>query len=174
MIEAAEALNLGMTDRILGLIPFFHIYGLVAIVHHAVHGGYKTVVMPRFAMRVFSITVQERKITVAYLAPPVVLALSKSPTVNEYNLSSIKTMSSAAAPLTEELAMVIYESMQAVQHGGFEGILEIPCFDVGQGTHCIQGLYGKDVWRSHIWRSEVLHGALTIVFQVFSSDGQFP
>ena len=42
--------------------------------------------------------------TRAYLAPPMVLALAKQPIVDQFDLSTLKTIGCAAAPLSQEVA----------------------------------------------------------------------
>ena len=67
------------------------------------YSGYELVVMPKFSLEDFCRIVQAHKITMGYVAPPVVLQLCKSPILDRYDLSSLKMMNSGAAPLTKEL-----------------------------------------------------------------------
>jgi acyl-CoA synthetase (AMP-forming)/AMP-acid ligase II len=83
----------------LGLLPFFHIYGMVVIMAYVHHIGGTIVCMPRFDLEQFLQTLQDYKVTWAPLAPPLVLALAKHPIVDQYDLSSLKRISSGAAPL---------------------------------------------------------------------------
>jgi acyl-CoA synthetase (AMP-forming)/AMP-acid ligase II len=68
------------------------------------YAGATIVTMPRFDLESFLRIVQEHRITLAYLVPPIVLALAKHPLVAQYNLSSIRSIWSGAAPLGAELA----------------------------------------------------------------------
>ena len=45
--------------------------------------------------------------TVAYIAPPVAVALAKHPLVNNYDLSSLRAVLSGAAPLDEDLGHAV-------------------------------------------------------------------
>jgi len=99
----AEVRNLSSEDSILAFLPFFHIYGLTILVHQSFYNGLLVAVMPRFDIEDFCKIVQRDKITFAYVAPPVVLLLSKNPIVDKYDLSSLRMMNSGAAPLTREL-----------------------------------------------------------------------
>lgn len=83
------------------------------------HFGMEMVVMPRFDMETFCQTVQNKKITVVFLAPPVVLNLSKSPIVDKYDLSSIRMMNSGAAPLTKELVEAMYARIKVPVKQGY-------------------------------------------------------
>lgn len=44
----------GGEDKILGVLPFFHIYGLTGLIHQPLHRGLEVVVMPAFNMEVRS------------------------------------------------------------------------------------------------------------------------
>ena len=90
-------------DVIISPLPFFHIYGFMYSVHIAAHNGCTLVTMPRFDMEVFCKLVQNHKATRAHLVPPITLGLAKSPIVDNYDLSSLKMITSAAAPLGAEI-----------------------------------------------------------------------
>jgi acyl-CoA synthetase (AMP-forming)/AMP-acid ligase II len=95
----------GQGDRMLGLLPFFHIYGLTCILHTSVHSGYSVFVMPKFEIEKFCSHVQNYRITFIFVAPPVILLLGKHPVVEKYDLSSLRMLNSGAAPLTRELVL---------------------------------------------------------------------
>jgi acyl-coenzyme A synthetase/AMP-(fatty) acid ligase len=59
--------------------------------------------MPELFLR----TVEEYKVTYLYVVPLIILFLSKSPIVDNYNLHSVKAILSAAAPLTTELVHAV-------------------------------------------------------------------
>lgn len=90
-------------DKILGVLPFFHIYGLTGLVHQPLHRGIELVVMPAFDLKVFLESIQTHRITFIYVAPPVLVRLSRDKIVDNYDLSSVKMITSGAAPLTQEL-----------------------------------------------------------------------
>ncbi|NUS85594.1 MAG: 4-coumarate--CoA ligase family protein [Streptomyces sp.] len=94
----------GPGDRILAVLPFFHIYGLTALVNAPLREGATVIVLPRFDVEKFLAAIQEHRATALYVAPPIVLALAKHPAVAEYDLSSLRYVMSAAAPLDAELA----------------------------------------------------------------------
>ncbi|KAF2456729.1 4-coumarate-CoA ligase-like protein [Lineolata rhizophorae] len=99
----------GDGDKILGFLPFFHIYGLNVLIHLPLLVGLTVVVMPKFDIEGFCELVQRYKITYTYVAPPVVLLLSKHPAVEKYDLSSLRMLNSGAAPLTRELTFAAYD-----------------------------------------------------------------
>lgn len=98
-------------DKFVAALPFFHIYGLTALVHQALHRGIEIVVMPAFDMELFLRTIQENKITFIYVAPPIIVRLSRDKIVDQYDLSSVKMITSGAAPLTRELVDAVYKRL---------------------------------------------------------------
>jgi acyl-CoA synthetase (AMP-forming)/AMP-acid ligase II len=92
-------------DVVLAALPWFHIFGLQSCLNLALHEGATVVTMPRFDLREFLRLVQEHKVTRVNVVPPIVLALAKRPAVGEYDVSSLKLISSGAAPLGADLAL---------------------------------------------------------------------
>jgi acyl-coenzyme A synthetase/AMP-(fatty) acid ligase len=70
-------------------------------------------IMQRFGLDEFCSNIQRHKITAAYIVPPVALLLAKHPVVDEYDLSSLKVMHSAASPLAGDLIEKVYERLKA-------------------------------------------------------------
>ncbi|WP_432093742.1 4-coumarate--CoA ligase family protein [Streptomyces sp. bgisy100] len=94
----------GPADRVLAVLPFFHIYGLAALMNAPLRNGSTVVVLPRFDLEQFLATIEKHRVTALYVAPPIVLALAKHPAVASHDLSSLQFIVSAAAPLDEDLA----------------------------------------------------------------------
>lgn len=67
--------------------------------------------MQRFHFDTFCRTVQDQRITYAYVVPPVILELVSNPRVSEYDLRSLRMMLSAAAPLATELIHALREKL---------------------------------------------------------------
>ncbi|MCX4730363.1 4-coumarate--CoA ligase family protein [Streptomyces sp. NBC_01363] len=95
---------MGPGARILAVLPFFHIYGLTALMNAPLRLGATVVVLPRFDLDQFLAAIEKHRITGLYVAPPIVLALAKHPAVDRYDLSSLEYVVSAAAPLDASLA----------------------------------------------------------------------
>lgn len=90
-------------DTLLCVLPLFHIYGLVVILNMGLYQGATIVMMPRFELEQFLSAVSKYRVTLAHLVPPIVLALSKSPIVDKYDLSTLRAVFSGAAPLDANL-----------------------------------------------------------------------
>jgi acyl-CoA synthetase (AMP-forming)/AMP-acid ligase II len=97
------AIQMREGDRILAVLPFFHIYGLLLMMNAPLRRAGTVVTMPRFELAEFLRVIQHYRITRAYVVPPIVLALAKDPLVDRFDLSSLEYMNSGAAPLSAEL-----------------------------------------------------------------------
>lgn len=100
----ASAIKIHESDRMLGVLPFFHIYGMVVIMNAVLVKGATIVTMPRFELEPYLELIQKYKITCINVVPPIVLALAKHPVVDKYDLSSLRFIGSGAAPLGKPLA----------------------------------------------------------------------
>lgn len=69
------------------------------------------VAMARFDLEAFLHTIQKEKITFVYVAPPVLVHLANSPVVEKYDLSSLRMVTSGAAPLTRELVDAVHKRL---------------------------------------------------------------
>ncbi|MET9980683.1 4-coumarate--CoA ligase family protein [Streptomyces rochei] len=119
-------------ERVLAVLPFFHIYGLTALVNAPLRLGATVVVLPRFVLEQFLAAIQNHRITGLYVAPPIVLALAKHPLVADYDLSSLKYVISAAAPLDATLAAACSRRLGLPPVGQAYGMTEL-----SPGTHVV-------------------------------------
>ena len=101
-ITAVEGIDKDHT--LIGILPFYHIYGMVVIMGASLHSGATVVTMPRFDLEQFLGLLQKHRVTTGYLVPPIVLALAKHPLVDRYDISSLRNVMSGAAPLAESVA----------------------------------------------------------------------
>jgi acyl-CoA synthetase (AMP-forming)/AMP-acid ligase II len=106
-------------EKIIGILPFFHIYALYVFLGCGLSRGCCTIVLPRFDLPKFLSIIQEHKITRAHVVPPIVLALAKHPMVDKYDLSSLKSIMSAAAPLSKELSEACQKRLKISINQGY-------------------------------------------------------
>ncbi|MET9058479.1 4-coumarate--CoA ligase family protein [Streptomyces antibioticus] len=130
--QLAPAISAALGDRVLAVLPFFHIYGLTALMNAPLRQGATVVVLPRFELETFLGAIQKHRITALYVAPPIVLALAKHPAVAQYDLSSLKYVISAAAPLDAALAAACSERLGLPPVGQAYGMTEL-----SPGTHVV-------------------------------------
>lgn len=90
-------------DVVIGVLPFYHIYGLTVILAQGLANGATIVSLPRFDFAQFLQTLQDRRVTVGFMAPPIMLTLARQPLVDNYDLSHLRIAMSAAAPLAREV-----------------------------------------------------------------------
>ena len=84
------------------VLPLYHIYGMVVIMNACLYLGHTNVMLQRFDLEQFLAAIRTYGVTIAPLVPPIVLAITKRPGSLE-ELSSLRTIFSAAAPLGAEL-----------------------------------------------------------------------
>jgi acyl-CoA synthetase (AMP-forming)/AMP-acid ligase II len=106
-------------DTVIGVLPFFHIYGMTVIMSVALRLGATVVTMPRFDLAEFLQLMQDHKVTRAYLVPPIILGLAKHPIIDNYDLSSLDVIMSGAAPLSGELAQAASKRLDSVVMQGY-------------------------------------------------------
>ncbi|MFF9059897.1 4-coumarate--CoA ligase family protein [Streptomyces sp. NPDC014882] len=132
LAQLEPAVTAGPGDRILAVLPFFHIYGLTALMNAPLRKGATVVVLPRFDLETFLAAIQNHRITGLYVAPPIVLALAKHPAVARYDLSSLRYVISAAAPLDAGLAAACADRLGLPPVGQAYGMTEL-----SPGTHVV-------------------------------------
>ena len=84
---------------VIGVLPFFHIYGMVVVMSCMLRERGTIVTMPRFDLEPFLDALQKYRVTCAHLVPPIILALAKHPAVDRYDLAHLQWVLSGAAPL---------------------------------------------------------------------------
>ncbi len=104
-------LAMGPHDKVLAVLPFFHIYGMTVLLNAALHAHATLVVMQRFDLEEFLESIEKHRITFGFIAPPIAVALAKHPLVDQYDMSSLRTVVSGAAPLDAELGNAVARRM---------------------------------------------------------------
>ncbi|WP_331743900.1 AMP-binding protein (plasmid) [Streptomyces sp. NBC_01136] len=115
-----QPLNLlGPDSRMLAVLPLFHIYGITGLMNGTLYRRGRIVTMPRFDLPRFLAAIEEHRIDHLYIVPPIALALLNCPQLDEYDLSSVKLIMSAAAPLDRDLAQALAKRLDAVVVQGY-------------------------------------------------------
>jgi acyl-CoA synthetase (AMP-forming)/AMP-acid ligase II len=96
--------RVGPDDVVLNALPLYHVFALQVTLSLGLAAGATVVTMPRFDLEGFCGLVQEHGVTRAEVVPPIVLALARHPAVPGYDLSSLRLITSGAAPLGAALA----------------------------------------------------------------------
>ncbi|KAJ5089220.1 Acyl-CoA ligase inpC [Penicillium argentinense] len=115
----------------LGLLPQSHIYALVVICHAGAYRGDQTIVLPKFELNSYLAAIQNFKITGLFLVPPIIINMLRShETCSKYDLSSVRTLFTGAAPLGMETAadfQKIYPSVAIRQGYGLTETCTVVC-----------------------------------------------
>ena len=98
--DYAESLPL---KRVLCFLPMYHAMAQAIFCFNAVKQRIPVYIMPRFDFLKMLEYVQKYRITDLVLVPPVVVAMAKHPATKDFDLSSVKTVASGAAPLGREV-----------------------------------------------------------------------
>ncbi|KAG6610580.1 putative 4-coumarate-CoA ligase [Phytophthora cinnamomi] len=93
-------------DNFLGLVPFFHIYGMM-LIHLSILQAKSIVILPRFLPDTFLNALSTYKIRTAHIAPPAVLFLAHHPLVEEFDLSSTEFVVSGGAPIGKQVESLV-------------------------------------------------------------------
>ncbi len=115
-----EAGDLSRQDDVLmALSPFFHVVGLHGILNLGLFTGATIVTMTRYDLRKFLQAIQDYRITSAFLTPPVVVELTKDAAIRDYDLSSLRSILCAAAPLGADVEKACAERLGCMVKQGF-------------------------------------------------------
>lgn len=92
-------------ENVLALVPLSHIYGLVFVAHLSALRGDTAIVLPKFDFKTYLAAIQRFSIHDLYIVPPIMILMAKSkPLMDTYDLSSVRTITTGAAPLGAETA----------------------------------------------------------------------
>ncbi|MCR8547573.1 AMP-binding protein [Salipiger sp. P9] len=108
---ASEVLGLGADDRVLAVMPFFHVGGLWFHFYPALMSGCTVTVLPEFDPARVIETLERDRITVVHLVPTMVAALVRAPQRADHDLSLLRLIFYAAAPMPSALLL---EAMEAL------------------------------------------------------------
>jgi len=88
---------------ILGILPFFHVYGMTTVMILSVMLGNRMVLLPKFDAESALKTIDKQKPTLFPGAPTIYIGLLNHPDIAKYDLSSIEACLSGSAPLPLEV-----------------------------------------------------------------------
>src|SRR5260221_5132094 len=110
-LETAAVVHSG--DRLLCVVPCYHVYGFRAVVNLGLRTGATIVTLPRFDLEEFLGVLQNYEINIVPVVPPIVLALAQTPLLDRFDLSKLETLHCGAAPLSVEVARAACERLGA-------------------------------------------------------------
>lgn len=90
-------------ERFLGALPFFHVFGMTAVMNFSLMMAGTMILVPRFNPEEVLEVIQKQRPTYFPGAPTMYIALLNHPKTKEYDLSSIVACISGSAPLPLEV-----------------------------------------------------------------------
>ncbi len=117
-------------EVVFGVMPLFHVYGMVAVMHYSVATGSAMALLPRFESSQVLKAIDRYKPSFFAGVPTMYVAIINHPKVTKYNLRSIKACISGAAPLPVEVQQKFEELTGGKLVEGY-GLSEAPT-----ATHC--------------------------------------
>jgi len=106
-------------DRILGVIPFFHIFANMTVLHRTVLRGGEIVMLPRFDAEQVLHTIDRTHPTSMPGVPTMFRALLEHPDFAKTDMSSLRVFASGGAPLPAELKTAFEEGSGAIVAEGY-------------------------------------------------------
>ncbi|KAK0494751.1 AMP binding protein [Armillaria luteobubalina] len=100
-------------EPILGVLPFYHIYGAVKLLLFPLKCGSPCIIQPRFDPVQFCANIERYKIKLALIVPPIMVVFARHPAVEQYDLTSLKVLISGAAPLGAALTKQVNDRLRA-------------------------------------------------------------
>ncbi|GAA5840411.1 hypothetical protein JCM5353_004395 [Sporobolomyces roseus] len=88
-------------DVVLACLPFYHIYGLVVVLHGSLYMDLPLVILPKFTLPAFCDSISRFRVSILFVVPPMIVMLVKQD-VSQYDLSCVRLTMAGAAPLTDE------------------------------------------------------------------------
>jgi len=111
--QSLTSLDIRPGEWTVAFLPFFHIYGLMLLMNIYLGRGASIVTMPRFDLEQFLTLAEKYKTPRIWGVPPVAIALAKHPMIDDFDLSAVKYVFSAAAPADETLLKSIEQRIGA-------------------------------------------------------------
>lgn len=91
-------------DVVLGVVPMFHITGMVVVMHGALACGAALVLMPRWQREVAARLIKDHRVTRWTNIPTMVIDLLASPQMDSFDLSSLVTIGGGGAAMPRAVA----------------------------------------------------------------------
>lgn len=90
-------------DRMLGVIPFFHVFAMTAVMNMSVKLGLEIVALPRFDLEQTLKLIEKKRPHIFPAVPAIFNAINNHKKLEKYDLTSLKYCVSGGAPLPVEV-----------------------------------------------------------------------
>ena len=90
-------------ERMLGVLPFFHIFAMTVVMNYSIHIGAEIVMHPRFELDAVLKDIDKKKPTLMPGVPTMFAAINGHASLAKFDLASIRACISGGAPLPVEV-----------------------------------------------------------------------
>ncbi|MCE2492666.1 MAG: long-chain fatty acid--CoA ligase [Alphaproteobacteria bacterium] len=90
-------------ERVMGVLPFFHVFAMTAVMNMSIHLGAVIIMHPRFELDAVLKDINKKRPTVFDGVPTMFGAINTHPKLQDFDLKSIKACISGGAPLPIEV-----------------------------------------------------------------------
>ena len=111
-------------DRVLGVLPLFHIYMLSVVMLRGLTVGVEIMLRPRFEPSQVLDDIETGRATVLPVVPTMIIALAAQPDLGRRDLSSLRNILCGGAPLPIDVSRR-FESLTGIVLGGGWGMTEL-------------------------------------------------
>lgn len=133
---AFEGVEMG-AEKMLGVIPFFHVFAMTVVMNLAVRIAAEIVALPRFDLDQTMQLIHKKKPTCFPAVPAIYNAIANSPKRDKFDLTSLKRCISGGAPLPVEVKKLFEKETKCTLVEGY-GLTEtspVACVNPLQGTN---------------------------------------
>lgn len=121
-------------DRVLCVLPMFHVYSMISVMLCCLRVGAVIVVMPKFEINELMELIQKYRVTIAPFVPPILLGIAKSPAAAaKFDLSSVRRVVCGAAPMDRKLELSLKAKLPNAIIGQGYGMTEAGLLSVCLG-----------------------------------------
>ncbi|KAJ7185864.1 AMP binding protein [Mycena filopes] len=102
----------------MGVLPFYHIFGVANILTFSMVAACPVVIQVRFEPVQFCANIEKYKAGFSFVVPPILVVLARHPAVDSYDLSSLEYVLSGAAPLGADLVKMVQKRLLSKRKPG--------------------------------------------------------
>ena len=113
--------------KMLGVLPFFHVFAMTAVMNFSVINGLEIIAMPRFDLKDALKIIDKKKPNIFPAVPAIYSAINNFKQRDKYDLSSVKFCLSGGAPLPMEVKTKFEKITGATRYRRLWPDRKLPC-----------------------------------------------
>jgi long-chain acyl-CoA synthetase len=90
-------------EKMLGVLPFFHVFAMTAVMNFSVAAGLEIIALPRFNLNEALKTIHKKRPHLFPAVPAIYSGINNHPDLKKFNISSLRYCISGGAPLPAEV-----------------------------------------------------------------------